>query len=137
MRYVMALMAYGFTGASMASNAMKTAVVGQGELVRVVTGLLLVLLLIVLLAWVVKRLHGVNFGVTKGFQSIAAMPLGPKERIVLIHAGDRYLLLGVAHACVNLLYDFGTQLPEGFDPTNKPSFAQLLKSSLGKTSNEQ
>ncbi|CAM3112228.1 flagellar assembly protein FliO [Legionella steigerwaltii] len=100
----------------------------QGELIRVVMGLLLVLLLIIVLSWVVKRLHGMQMGSAKGFQSVASMILGPKEKITLLKVGTRYLLIGSGAGNVTLLHDFGEQLPSGFDITNKPSFADLLKS---------
>lgn len=40
----------------------------------------------------------------------------------------RYLLVGSGSGQVTLLYDFGEQLPTGFDSKNKTSFADLLKS---------
>lgn len=57
-------------------------VLNHGELMRIVMGLLLVLLLIIALSWVVKRLHGIQMGSAKGFQSIASMILGPKEKLL-------------------------------------------------------
>ncbi|HHT0592354.1 TPA: flagellar biosynthetic protein FliO [Legionella anisa] len=103
-------------------------VLNHGELLRIVMGLLLVLLLIIALSWVVKRLHGIQMGSAKGFQSIASMILGPKEKITLLKVGTRYLLVGSGSGQVTLLYDFGEQLPTGFDSINKTSFADLLKS---------
>ncbi|MCW8397763.1 flagellar biosynthetic protein FliO [Legionella sp. PATHC038] len=101
----------------------------QGELIRVVMGLLLVLLLIMLLSWVVRRFHGMHMGSTNGFQSMASMILGPKEKITLLKVGTRYLLVGSGSGNITLLHDFGEQLPPGFEDTlNKPSFAALLKS---------
>ncbi|KTD03410.1 flagellar biosynthetic protein FliO [Fluoribacter gormanii] len=106
---------------------MQTAL-NQGELMRVVMGLLFVLLLILVLSWLVKRLHGMQMSSTKGFQSVASMILGPKEKITLLKVGARYLLVGSGSGHVTLLYDFGEQLPTGFDSMNKTSFAALLKS---------
>ncbi|HHF7366624.1 TPA: flagellar biosynthetic protein FliO [Legionella bozemanae] len=103
-------------------------VLNHGELMRIVMGLLLVLLLIIALSWVVKRLHGIQMGSAKGFQSIASMILGPKEKITLLKVGARYLLIGSGSGQITLLYDFGERLPTGFDSINKTSFADLLKS---------
>lgn len=103
-------------------------VLNHGELMHIVMGLLLVLLLIIALSWVVKRLHGIQMGSAKGFQSIASMILGPKEKITLLKVGVRYLLIGSGSGQITLLYDFGEQLPTGFDSINKTSFADLLKS---------
>ncbi|MBL7479038.1 flagellar biosynthetic protein FliO [Legionella bononiensis] len=107
--------------------------ISQSELTRVISGLLLVLLVIVLLSWMVRRLQGANFSSSKGFQSVASLTLGPKERVILLKVGVRYLLMGVGSSSVTLLYDFGEQLPSGFDPDNKTTFADLLKSAVGKS----
>lgn len=108
-------------------------VISHSELIRVITGLLLVLGIIVLLSWLLKKLHGVNLATAKGFESIGSMTLGPKEKMMLVKVGGRYMLVGVGSGSVNLLYDYGKQLPEGFDPQNKPTFAELLKSAVGKS----
>ncbi|WP_454785991.1 flagellar biosynthetic protein FliO [Legionella sp. WA2024007413] len=100
----------------------------HGELIRVLMGLLLVLLIILILSWVVKRLHGMQMGSAKGFQSVASMILGPKEKITLLKVGTRYLLIGSGSGYVTMLHDFGEQLPTGFESINKASFADLLKS---------
>lgn len=107
--------------------------ISHGELMRVISGLLLVLLIIIVLSWIVRRLQGANLSSSKGFQTIATITLGPKERVMLLKAGNRYLLTGVGSGSVTLLYDFGEQLPAGFDLTNKTTFAELLKSAVGKS----
>lgn len=108
--------------------------ISHGELLRIISGLLFVLFIIVFLSWIVKRLHGVNVTSSKGFQTVGSMILGPREKIVLLKIGDRYLLVGVGSCSVNILYDFGNQLPEGFDVDNKSSsFADILKSAIGKS----
>ncbi|MFT4059584.1 MAG: flagellar biosynthetic protein FliO [Legionella sp.] len=108
-------------------------VITQSELTRVVLGLLSVLVLIMLLSWLIKRLQNVNLGSSKGFQSIASMILGPKEKIMLVKVGTKYLLLGLGSGQIRLLYDFGEELPSGFEPINKPSFAELFKSTVVKS----
>lgn len=105
----------------------------QGELTRVVLGLLSVLLLIVALSWLVKRLQHAQISSSKGFLTIASMMLGPKEKVVLLKVGSKYLLLGLGGAQISLLCDFGEQLPSGFESTNKTSFAELLKSVVVKS----
>lgn len=107
--------------------------ISHSELMRVISGLLLVLLIIIVLSWLVKRMQSANFSSSKGFQSIASITLGPKERVMLLKVGERYLLMGVGAGSVTLLYDFGDQLPPGFDLANKSTFAELLKSAVGKS----
>ncbi|WP_367274449.1 flagellar biosynthetic protein FliO [uncultured Legionella sp.] len=107
--------------------------ISHSELMKVISGLLLVLLIIIVLSWLVKRLQGANLSSSKGFQSIASITLGPKERVMLLMVGERYLLMGVGAGSVTLLYDFGEQLPAGFDLSNKSTFSELLKSAVGKS----
>jgi flagellar protein FliO/FliZ len=104
--------------------------IGRGELLRVVSGLVVVLIIIAGLSWLVKRVNGANLGMRRGFQALATMSLGPKERMVLLQVGGRYLLLGVGVGSVNLLCDYGEQLPQDFEQGNKPSFSELLKSAV-------
>jgi flagellar protein FliO/FliZ len=110
-----------------------TNTISHSELMRVISGLLLVLLIIIMLSWLVKRMQGANLSSSKGFQSIASITLGPKERVMLLKVGERYLLMGVGAGSITLLYDFGEQLPLGFDLANKSTFAELLKSAVGKS----
>ncbi|MDI1351446.1 MAG: flagellar biosynthetic protein FliO [bacterium] len=105
----------------------------QGELTRVILGLGLVVFIILSLSWLVKRLNKVNLGFNKGYETIATMILGPKEKMMLFKIGGRYLLMGVGSASVNLIYDFGTELPEGFEFKQKATFAELLKSAARKS----
>lgn len=132
MRYF-TLISLGLVSASVSAlPAEPSSVISQSELMRVVTGLLLVLCIIVLLSWVVKRLNGVNLSSSKGFQSIATFTLGPKEKVMLLRAGGRYFLMGVGTGNVTLIHDFGEQLPQGFDIENKSSFGDILKSARKK-----
>lgn len=107
-------------------------IISHSELMRVIGGLFLVLLLIILLSWMVRRLQGANLSSSKGFQTIASITLGPKERVMLVKVGDHFLLMGVGAGSVSLLYDFGKQMPAGFDINNKSTFADLLKSAVRK-----
>lgn len=104
----------------------------NNEWLKVSLALLFVLGLILILSWLVKRLHGVNFTTSKGFQLIASMTLGPKEKIMLVQVGGQYLLMGVGSGTVTMLYDFGQELPLGFEPDKKQSLSELFKSSVRK-----
>ncbi len=105
----------------------------QPELFRMMGGLLLVLFLIMALSWLIKRFHpGMINGGNKGFQTIAAMGMGPKERLLLIKAGENYLLIAQGASSISLIVDYGPQMPEGFDAPVKTSFSEHLKSALGK-----
>lgn len=106
---------------------------GHGELLRVIIGLLVVLMIILLLSWILKRLNNTNLTNSQGFKSLAAMTFGSKEKVMLIQVGERYLLIGITAGSINLLCDFGEQLPQGFDGEPRSTFAALLKSASGKS----
>lgn len=135
MRYfkpVFALMLWMTSVSSHAKEAMPSSI-SQPEMFRVFGGLILVLLLIVVLSWLVKRMNPRMMAISnKGFQTIAVMGLGPKERLLVVKAGVNYLLIAQGASSINLLMDYGTQLPEGFEIQAKSSFSDVMKSALGK-----
>lgn len=109
-------------------------VLDHSELIKILTGLFFVIFIIVLLSWLVKRFNVVQLSTSRGFEAVATMTLGPKEKITLLKVGSRYLLIGVGSGAINTLYDFGEQLPDGFSSENNASFAELLKSVVRKQS---
>lgn len=118
---------------SVCAKEVESSVISKSEMFQVVGGLFLVLLLIVLLSWIVKRFHpGMMAAGNNGFQTIAAMGLGPKERLLLVKVGMNYLLIAQGTSSISLIADYGSQLPDGFDIQVKPSFSDHLKTALGK-----
>jgi flagellar protein FliO/FliZ len=99
--------------------------------------LLVVLAAIFALAWLMRQLRGAGGRVGTAINIIANVPLGQKERAVLLKVGGNQILLGVAPGRVNTLY----VLPEPLEvarpsdpaaPERTPSFRSLLLRSLGK-----
>jgi len=104
-----------------------------------VFALLMVLGLIVGLGWLLKRMPGSSFRSAEGLKIVANLPLGAKERVVVVEVNGQQLLLGVTAGGINTLH----QLPEPLPPTPAPSlpnlrqlpnFAQLLSQKLRKDS---
>jgi flagellar protein FliO/FliZ len=109
---------------------------GLGGLGEVTLALLLVLGAVFALAWALKRVRAFSSRVGAAVDVLAQLPLGQKERAVLIKVGTTQILLGVAPGRVNTLY----VLPEPLDvsrPAAAPDndghspFRALLRS-LGK-----
>jgi flagellar protein FliO/FliZ len=109
---------------------------GIGGLGEVTLALLLVLGAVFALAWLLKRVRAYGSRVGSAVDVLAQVPLGQKERAVLIKVGQTQLLLGVAPGRVNTLY----VLPEPLDVGRAPDassrdgsspFRALLRS-LGK-----
>lgn len=108
-----------------------------GSLGEVTLALLLVLGVIFALAWLLRQLRGANARVGGAIDVVANVPLGQKERAVLLKVGNNQILLGVAPGRVNTLY----VLPEPIEPARSataqpgergPSFRALLLRSIGK-----
>ncbi len=72
---------------------------------QLVTGLGIVIALILVLAWVARRFIGV-VPQQKQLKTLAVLPLGTREKAVLVEVGGKQMLLGVAPGRVNLLTRF-------------------------------
>lgn len=112
---------------------------GLGSLAQVAASLALVLGLVFLLAWLLRRLRNGRRGGGPGIDVLADLPLGPKERAVLIQVERVRLLVGVAAGQVRTLHVLPDAEPvapatiqAGSTTTTPPSFAELLRRSLGK-----
>lgn len=108
-----------------ATSTAATAAAGGPSLLPMILVLLLVLALIPLSMWVLKRLGAGGAASVAGMKVVATLPLGPRERLVVVEAGERWLVLGVTPSAVNRV---GT-LPKGALPTAATpaaGFAQLL-----------
>jgi flagellar protein FliO/FliZ len=109
-------------------------VTGLGQ---VTLALLIVLGAVFAVAWVVKRVRGFGNRVGDAIDVIADIPLGQKERAVLLKVGQTQILVGVAPGQVNTLHVLTEPIdlskPAGSGPNDtRPSFKSLLMRSLGK-----
>ncbi len=115
-----------------------------GGVLRVALALLVVLAAVFAAGWLSRRLRG--FGPARGqeLELLAQLPLGPRERAVLLRAGTQQLLLGVAPGSVRKLHVLhvleGPSAAHSATPDTarsaesieRPSFKALLLRSLGK-----
>ena len=74
-----------------------------GSFVSVVISLAAVLALILLVGWVMNRLQRVRRGGSATLEVIDVLPVGPKEKILLLRAGDKQVLLGMAPGSISPL----------------------------------
>jgi flagellar protein FliO/FliZ len=104
---------------------------------QVTLALMLVLAAVFVVAVLVKRMRNLAGAGTHGIEVLAQTALGSKERAVVIRVGEQRLLLGVAPGQVTLLQTLPpeaqvpAQAPHA-DPSARPTFASLIKRSLGK-----
>lgn len=115
--------------------ASSVAPVGAGGLASVTVALLIVLAAIFAVAWLARRVRGMGSRVGNAIDVLADVPLGPKERAVLLKVGAEQILIGVAPGRVSSLHvlrepvQMSKAAPAVPDAT---TFRALLKRSLGK-----
>jgi flagellar protein FliO/FliZ len=108
--------------------------VSATSLTPLLLALLLVLALIPAAAWLLRRTGLAQPGSAAGLRVVAQLPLGPRDRIVIVEVGDRRWLLGVGAAGITRLGTLpgGSEAPQ--DPTGSPaerSFASIVRRLAG------
>lgn len=98
--------------------------IGVGSIAGLLLSLLLVIGIILLAAWMLRRLPGVGQSGSGLLRVRASLPLGMKERVVLIEAAGETLLLGVTAGGIRCLHRFDEPLPP--EASADRGFAQLL-----------
>lgn len=103
-----------------------------GQLTQLVLGLLLVVGLIFVLAWLMRRVQNVGPGNGQVIELIGSRALGPRDRLVLVQVGEEQILLGLTPGRITPLHVLKT--PVNVDQTESatPEFAQRLMELLGK-----
>ncbi len=69
-----------------------------GQLTQLVLGLLLVVGLIFVLAWLMRRVQNIGPGNAQVIEMIGSRALGPRDRLVLVQVGEEQILLGITPA---------------------------------------
>ena len=104
-------------------------------LMQVSGALLGIILLILVAAWVIKRLgFAPKGGSTRSLIVSASTSLGPRERVVIVDVEDARLVLGVTASTINVLH---TLPPAPVVPEETPSapadFQAMMKSLLKRS----
>ncbi len=104
-----------------------------GQLTQLVLGLLLVLGIIFVLAWLLRRVQQAGpGGKAQVIELIGSRALGPRDRLVLVQVGNEQILLGLTPGTITPLHVLKepVQVPNSEQAT--PEFAQRLMELLGK-----
>lgn len=107
-------------------------VMGSGFVTQSVTGLVIVLVSIVGLAWMMKRFGRLQSSAKGTLQIIDGMALSTRERIVLVQVGDTQVLLGVAPGRVEAVHVLDKPVVTEGREEQTGSFATRLKEVLVK-----
>ena len=82
--------------------AVETAVVSPtGSVLKMVMGLAIVLAVMALLSWVVKRMVPSATGQNSAIKVVGGVSVGSRERVVVLEVADRWLVVGVAQGQVS------------------------------------
>lgn len=105
--------------------------IGAGSVLQMVAGLALVVILIFALAWAVRRFGNVNVNARGALRVVGALSMGARERVVLIEAGDKQILLGVAPGRVQTLHVLDEPIRQPAGAPAAGNFADRLRSAMG------
>jgi flagellar protein FliO/FliZ len=113
---------------------------GIGNLGQVTFSLALVLAVIFVAAWLVRRMRTFGRPAANALEMLADLPVGQKERAVLIRVGKTQILLGVAPGRVSTLHVLSEPVeidvastPDAPGTPARSSFKSILLKSLGKS----
>lgn len=103
-----------------------------GQLTQLVLGLLLVVGLIFVLAWLMRRVQRIGPGNGQVIEMIGSSALGPRDRLVLVQVGEEQILLGITPGRITPLHVLKSPVEVARTEAATPEFAQRLMELLGK-----
>lgn len=103
-----------------------------GQLAQLVIGLLLVIGLIFLLAWMMRRVQRLGPNNGKVIKIVATQALSPRDRLVLVQVGNEQVLLGLTPGRINSLHVMGEPVHLADAEPASTEFSQRLMELLGK-----
>ena len=109
--------------ASPAFAASAPADVDAGGLLRVCLSLGVVIALILGAGYVLRRLQGGTVRSGGNLRALESIAIGMKERVVLVQAGEKQLLLGVAPGNVRTLHVFDAPIASAAQTAPSPAAA--------------
>ena len=115
-----------------AAQSSATASAVGGQLLQLVLGLLLVVGLIFLLAWVTRRVQGLRPANGKVIKIVASQALGARDRLVLVQIGNEQVLLGLTPGRISQLHVMKEPVYLADTEPASSEFAQRLMDLLGK-----
>jgi flagellar protein FliO/FliZ len=104
----------------------------SSQLGQLLLGLLLVIGVIFMLAWLLRRVQAIGPRGNQVIKLLASQALGPRDRLVLVQVGGEQVLLGLSAGRITPLHVLKepVHLPDSEPASNE--FAQRLMELLGK-----
>ena len=104
----------------------------SSQLGQMLLGLLLVIGLIFMLAWLLRRVQQIGPRSNQVIKLLASQALGPRERLVLVQVGNEQVLLGLSAGRITPLHVMKEPVHLADAEPATPEFAQRLMELLGK-----
>jgi flagellar protein FliO/FliZ len=108
----------------------------QDQLIQVSLALAVVVALIYAIAWFIKRKQGVHGISNIPMKTLGVLPMGVKEKIILVEIGGKQILLGMTASNINTLATFDEPIIEE-KSQSVGSFSQKLKDILSQQKKNQ
>ncbi|MCJ2377333.1 flagellar biosynthetic protein FliO [Vibrio sp. ZSDZ34] len=119
-------------------SSTESPIVGSGatqlDLAATTGSLVLVIAIILGLAWLLKRMRVPNLVQQQGLKIVRQLPVGTKERIAIVEAGNEQFLVGITPQSIQLISKLDQPLQE--TEAAKPAFANHLAQLLSKNANK-
>ncbi|MBT8766426.1 flagellar biosynthetic protein FliO [Metapseudomonas boanensis] len=134
-RHIVAGLALLPLSALAAEPAAVAPVAGSGmaaQLGQLALGLLLVVGLIFLLAWLLRRVQQLSPRGGQVIKLVSSQSLGPRDRLVLVQVGSEQILLGLSTGSITPLHVLKEPVQVPDSQAASPEFAQRLMELLGK-----
>lgn len=100
------------------------------NILQLVAGLLLVLVLVIAIAWLVKRVSGVSISGSGIVNVLGGMSMGARERVVLLQVGDEQVLVGVSPGRIQTLHVLNNPVVIPEKKLSEAHFAHKLSDAL-------
>lgn len=105
----------------------------QGSyMLQVLLGLIFVLGVIFAAAWLMRRVGQGPFTAGNQMKILAALPMGTRERVVLLDVGGQQLLLGITATTINTLHTFDEPVISATEKTPATDFASKIREVMAR-----
>ena len=122
-------------GNSVLDNVYNHQIIDYGQ---VVYGTLIVIIILGLVVFLVKKTRLHNFGKYGLVEVISSLAITTKDKLLVIRVGKEYLLIGVSNGGVNKIHTLDKNDIESLakpGKTNAHSFANIYSSTIGRLNN--
>lgn len=120
--------------ADVASTAMDP--ISPSYLMKLTAGLLVVVALIFFFAWLMKRLNLTQQSNGGILRIVAGLPVGTRDRIVLLQVGEEQVLVGLSPGRMEKLHTMSRLVTAEETTVTLTPFAQKLNDLMGKGSGQ-